>query len=145
MVEDFYRKSKSYIKKAIGALKPKIDISRIYDDKDVLENDPDLVKDIINKYFKNILRQRTFNITKSPSWEDTYAVVQSINKEIYNEVTAPLSSQELDETIKGLPSNKAPGLSGISYELVKLFGRSAKKQLLEIFNSILTTCRIPLS
>ena len=95
MVENFYKKPKRYIKKALGILKPKIDISKLYNNNGSLENDPDMIKDIINKYFKNILRQRTFNIANSPLWQESYSTIQNIDKNIYNSVTALINSQNM--------------------------------------------------
>jgi hypothetical protein len=51
IVEDFYNKPKNYINRALGTIKPKLDLSRVYNINGELEEDPDLVKDAIANYF----------------------------------------------------------------------------------------------
>jgi hypothetical protein len=141
-VTNFYRKPKDYIKKALNLLKPKIDLKKLYDGEGNLEDDPDLIKDIINKHFQKILCQRSFDLHKFSNWQETYSIQNHVNQDIYNHTISPFTLQDLEETIRGLPKNKAPGLSEVTYDLVKLFGKSTKESLIAIFNSILSSCSI---
>ena len=142
-VTNFYKKPKDYIKKALNTLKPKIDLRKVYDLDDNLENDPDLVKDIIAKYFQNILRPRSFNLSRFLEWKDIYSPVEDIDNKVYESVISPLLFQEIDETIRNLLKNKAPGLSGVTYDIIKLLGKRAKEHLTDVFNFIMVSSAIP--
>jgi hypothetical protein len=74
MVENFYNRPKGYIKKVLGSIKPKLDLYKIYNNQEQIENDPDLIQDIINKYFKNILRDRSFDLDQFPNWHEEYSI-----------------------------------------------------------------------
>lgn len=143
-VEDFYNKPKNYINRALGAIKPKLDLSRVYNTNGELEEDPDLIKDAIAEYFQNILQQRPFNLTDYPDWQEAYRPL-NINQEIYKETLSTIDHQILLEAIKNLPKNKAPGKSEISYDIIKLLGKGAIEPLCSIFNSIIQTTTIPKS
>jgi hypothetical protein len=141
-VENFYSKPKSYIKKALGSLKPRIDLSKILDENNQLEEDPNAIQDTINKYFKNIMRERNFDLENFPNWQDEY-LPKPIDQTIYNQVLSPFDNNTIDEAIHTLPKKKSPGKSEISYDIIKLLKGKITTHLTSIFNQILTSSSIP--
>jgi hypothetical protein len=143
MVEEFYSRPKNYIKKALGTLKPSLNLSKIYNSDDELEDDPDLVKEIINKYFKNILATKSFKLEEFPEWEKIYSANQTINPDIYNTILEEISQETLIKAIIDLPKNKASGESEISYDMIKIMGKGTHEVIRSIFNKILSTNLLP--
>ncbi|KAJ2114997.1 hypothetical protein IW146_002647 [Coemansia sp. RSA 922] len=57
----------------------------------------------------------------------------------------PITTDELDEWIDRTPKKKAPGPSGVSFELLRMTGDKFRVHLLATFNKALETAEIPAS
>ena len=60
-----------------------------------------------------------------------------------DEIFLPFTIKELEEAIKTIKLGKAPGLDGVSAEMITHFGPNTKKWLLALYNNCATSFRIP--
>src|SRR3954452_17273643 len=98
-----------------------------------LETDPVRVKELTNDHFKTIagippLTPPTID-KMSDRWQLAYLPSDEINPTIYKDLLAPPTDEEWKEAIKNLPNNKAAGLSGIPYDLIKQLPEEASLYL----------------
>jgi hypothetical protein len=77
-------------------------------------------------------------------WRPYYDKNNTNYIEEINLIRQEIDINELDAIIKDLPNDKIPGPSGIVYEDLKLMGPKYRKQLLKLFNNILTNDTMPL-
>src|SRR5271170_8089142 len=66
----FWQRPKDFIKKALGNLKPFLNLSILKNPNGILTDDLDSIKTIVTNYFKKILEVRQFTITSD--WQETY-------------------------------------------------------------------------
>lgn len=84
------------------------------------------------------------NIKDIPEeWIDEYNPKDNISPAIYEGVMVPITIEEIIDTAKMLPRNKATGPTGITYEDIKLTIEPLKVILQEMFNDILETGKLP--
>jgi hypothetical protein len=76
-------------------------------------------------------------------WRAFYSRDNTIIAEELLDMGKSITIEELDETIKNLPNEKAPGPSKIVYEDFKMSGPKYRKELLQLFNTILSKGRMP--
>ena len=60
-----------------------------------------------------------------------------------DELFHPFTIKELDEALKTIKSGKAPGLDGISAEMILHFGPNTRKWLLALYNTCMMSLKIP--
>ena len=112
-------------------------------DKSKLISDPQDILHKIEEHYKYILRPRNINTTLLEKWEKHYTPLSHIKEDWYNNLLKPITHQEISDIISKLPNQKAPGPSGISYDLIKPSSEELIPLLLPIFNEILLTQNIP--
>src|SRR4051812_44468669 len=98
-----------------------------------LETDPVKVKELANDHFKTIAgippsTPPTID-EMSDRWQLAYLPSDEINPTIYKDLLAPPTDEEWKEAIKNLSNNKAAGLSGIPYDLIKQLPEEASLYL----------------
>src|SRR3954454_19430094 len=108
-----------------------------------LETDPVKVKELANDHFKTIAgippsTPSTID-EMSDRWQLAYLPSDEIDPTIYKDLLAPPTEEEWKEAIGNLPNNKAAGLSGIPYDLIKQLPDEAslylKRLITKCFNS----------
>jgi hypothetical protein len=62
---------------------------------------------------------------------------------IYNSVTTPILIQEVEETVMNFSNDKAPGPSKIPYEVFKHMTSKSLTTMVNIFNEVLITGKVP--
>ena len=112
-------------------------------DKSELISDPKDILSKIEQHYKYILRPRIIDHTLLEKWKNDYLPLTHINNNWYNDLLKPINQEEILNTISNLPNHKAPGPSGISYDLIKGIANEITPFLTSIFNEILTTQQIP--
>jgi len=136
----FWSKPKSALRRALGDLKPSLDLS-ILSDNDQLIEDPDQLSDIIINHFKEILKEKPFVINSE--WTEHYLPL-SHPSEIFNSATMNITIEETKEALNDLPRQKAPGLSCIPYEAWSNLGKCALSHIINLFNQTLNSSQAPL-
>jgi ribonuclease HI len=108
-------------------------------------NEPEEVKADIHKHFNNLrTANKTARTEVTVDWENEYTPIPEINSEWYSTLMTEVTRIELHETIKHLPKGKAPGPSGISYELFQQILDTHTMDYLQILiNQIVTHQHTP--
>jgi hypothetical protein len=112
-----------------------------------LVTDPIRIKEVANDHFRTIAGSppatRITLDDMSEYWRDIYTPGAHINTDIYLDLLAPSSVEEWNATITALPTGKASGPSGISYEMLKHLNDFSSKYLRELVSECFTTGLIP--
>ena len=53
------------------------------------------------------------------------------------------TEEELERIIQSLPSNKSPGIDGVTYDIIKILGPTSREFLLRLYNTCLNTGKVP--
>jgi hypothetical protein len=141
-LERFWKRPKTFIKMALGDLKPSINLSIVRNSNGELIDDIKSISDEIHNHFSNLLKSTKFNLEKNGEWNSWYAPIENF-KEKTNHCGKPIVLEELDHILKSLPTGKIPGESGHTYEIYSKLGLPSRKILLSLFNNILETTTIP--
>jgi hypothetical protein len=76
-------------------------------------------------------------------WKTEYLPKSTINPSWYNSLLTKITENEITNTINDLPSDKAPGPSGITYNFVKKTQKEITPLLVQLFNQILESGNTP--
>lgn len=131
------------IKKVLDKTRKKIDMSSLIikeGNKFTIEKDNEQIKERVYKHYKEWTRKREIDldlIEYEESWRNLYIPIETIDPSIYDDVISLITIEELEEVLKSVKSNKAPGLSGIPYDFWKHSKELTKNLLLEIINESL--------
>ena len=145
---DNYHDNKSaFISSALGKEKRIITLDRIMvdvDGNDTLITDPDDIKREVNKHFQTIAGLPPHNLPPlNERWTAQYAPRSDINSSIYDTLMSPPSKEEWQSVLTSFPNDKAPGPSGITYEMLKKFGSDAADFFHEFICFCLQTSTMP--
>jgi exonuclease III len=103
-----------------------------------LVTNPELVKEQIDIHFQKQFSKRKHKFEGlTEEWEDEYSPKRWIQRDWYEEVMAEVTEEEWRESLSAAKANTAPGISGISYTLIRRVGPTATKALLFLVNTIL--------
>ncbi|CAG8623249.1 9440_t:CDS:1, partial [Diversispora eburnea] len=81
--------------------------------------------------------------TETPSeWKKEYKPKQEIQNTIFQTVIQEISIEELENILKESAKNKAPGPTGITYEIWKKMGLLGKGILRKLLNEMITSTSI---
>lgn len=108
----------------------------------ITTRDPEVIKDEVAKEFKHRLRNRE----PHPGWEEYVSTTNKVVQELVNlksDTGPPFSMDELCEAIKHTKEGTAPGNDYISSTLMKRAGTGVLSVLLEIFNLVKDSLKIP--
>jgi hypothetical protein len=113
----------------------------------ILIVDPDNVKTATNLHFKTIAGSAPSIIhtldSMNHKWCTVYMSISSINDSIYSQLLSDITDEEWTSAIKSLPSNKAAGISQITYEMLKHLPNSSSNYLRELINECFKSSSIP--
>ncbi|CAG8729827.1 13970_t:CDS:2, partial [Rhizophagus irregularis] len=105
----------------------------------------DIINEKVNSHFQNIGSSDTSPNVYNPliemphPWRSVYSPKTIDDPDAIKKLIDPITVDELQLMIKTLPNHKAPGPSGISYELIKKLPSSFLKELVDFYNHILST------
>jgi hypothetical protein len=117
-------------------------------DQLIFTNDQQIVEKVTINHYQNIGLKDTspnnyYNQTSlSPFWMNIYKT-KNVNNQFINEIIQPFSTEEISSTLRSLPNNKAPGLTGITYEMWKHLPASHYDIITTLFNKIYTNNTLP--
>jgi hypothetical protein len=100
-----------------------------------------------NYYQNQIFKDRNPNSPTfeelSDEWKNYYSPSTEIQDTWYEKIREEITISELETTIKNSPRNKAPGDSGITFEIIRKLGPTTLHLILNIYNQILETTKVP--
>jgi ribonuclease HI len=104
--------------------------------------------EIIKQEVKTHLFNWTANPREEPiylpsKWQNQYTPRKDIRPEIYHPLLIPITIQEVEEVISNFNNGKAPGPSQIPYEIYKHMTSMGMEEIIEIFNMVLDTGKVP--
>lgn len=109
-----------------------------------ISTDPAETKKQVENYYTQAFGKRKSNFQRlSKEWKKEYRPKDYINSSWFDNLLKQPSNQELDEVLKELPNNKAPGPSGISYEMIKNLKGKGRTTLRKIFSICMIKGKIP--
>src|ERR1051325_2639434 len=94
----------------------------------------------VNAHFQNIAGsppsiQMTLDMMND-RWRRAYSPMSSVQSSIYSGLMSPIADEEWKSVLSSLPTSKAPGPSGISYEMIKHLPSSALAYLRDIIDFV---------
>ena len=91
----------------------KTPITKFCDDKENIMTGTTEIHNIMRSYFENLHSNKTENTEDFDKFLETYDPPK-LNKENIHNLNRLISSNEIEEVIKSLPSKKSPGPDGFS-------------------------------
>ena len=144
------------IRSLTGNFGTKVNIDRIMMTKETIDSKgnncqfkyittkPHEVKSQVEEYYTKAFGKRRSNFeSMSKSWRDQYKPREYIEENWFDGVIKKIDETEIEEIIRSLPNNKAPGPSEITYEMLKKLGNKGLKTLVDMFNACLMLGSIP--
>ena len=105
----------------------------------VLFTEEKKVKNKVRNHFINQFHKRRSDISKNISRQaEAYKLIAELDENIYENLDKQISLQEQQEVLKDVKTKLAPGLSGISYPLI----RKARSLVQRIFLVLANKCII---
>ena len=108
----------------------------IKDKEEKLLFEPGEIVERWREYFEDLLNSERA-ICDGGEWDREYQLIED-SEEDWN-----ITEQELRTAIKAMKNGKATGEDGIPVELIKSAGRAAETRLLDLFNTVFSTERVP--
>ncbi|CAB4424719.1 unnamed protein product [Rhizophagus irregularis] len=108
----------------------------IYLEEDI-EKDQEKIKEITLEHYSKWTAKRDINLDEiefNYEWREIYKPLETISTGVYKKLMEKIEMEELETVIKNLKSNKAPGMSGISYDFWKKSKNLTRQILLAIIN-----------
>jgi len=118
--------------------KIKVDrVMKVYKEEKVLLTEDNEVLSEVRSHFIKQFRKRNINQDHIPKrWIEAYSPIEKINKEIYANLGDKLTEKEWKDALSKAKNKSAPGISGISYPLIK----KARKIAQKIFRLLADQC-----
>lgn len=105
---------------------------------------PTEIAEAFAEYYKNLYSDSESNVIETKTQEFFKKLhLPALMAEEASEMIKPISSQEIDDTIKTLKSNKSPGTDGSPGEFYKCFAEEITPVLCKVFNYALSTGNPP--
>ena len=110
-----------------------------------LVTEAELVKEATVEHYKKQFRRRNTKLEEmSESWKEIYKPRSYIKEEWYKDIGKRIEEEEWNEIIRELKTGTAPGISGISYTLIKQAGKKTQEVFRAYANLCLETGEIPM-
>src|ERR1044072_1029358 len=139
---DFKDNQTRMINSILQRTQDKIVIDRLEVDNDLI-TDPASIRTHTADHFQNIVGQPKSDGSIPDDWIHEYSPLDSVDDAIYATLYDLPSFTEWIEIVRLAPANKAPGPSGISYDLIKHLGPIALDVLYQITCSCFRLQAIP--
>ena len=147
--QDFQDNQRKMINSLTNTQKKSIKIDRIMvttEQEKFIETRPQEISKQVEDYYIKAFGRRKANFNRlDKGWKEQYEPRDYIEQEWYKDLAKKPSIQELNDTIKDLPPNKAAGPSQITYEMLKNLSKKTKERLNEIFWCCIDSSLIPKS
>lgn len=133
--------SSSYFYQQCKQKRNKIYISHLKDSQGTIQTDPNINMQTTNTFWKDIYTPAPINS------EATNILLNSIRNtlepRLANEHNTTITEEETNTIINRLPSNKSPGIDGITYELYKTYSDIFAPLLTKLFHTIFEAETLP--
>ncbi|MBZ3884038.1 LINE-1 retrotransposable element ORF2 protein [Sciurus carolinensis] len=110
-------------------------ITKIQNEQGNITTDMNEIQNIIRSYFENLYSNKIENLEDINRFLETYELPK-VNQEDIHNLNRSISSNEIEEVIKSLPTKKSPGPDGFSAKFYKTFKEELIPILLTVFHEI---------
>ena len=113
-------------------------------DKELI-SDPKEVLESTAKHFRKQFKKRNFRGEEiSEEWKKTYEPIPRIQEKLYKNLNSKITKDEWESMLSKLKANTAPGISGISYTLIKQAGADSQEAFRNFASRCIESGEIPL-
>ena len=113
----------------------KTPMNRIRNAKGEATTDTAEIQSILRDYYKQLYANKMENLEEMDTFLERYNL-QRLNQEETENMTRPITSNEIETVIKNLPTNKSPGPDGFTGEFYQTFREELTPILLKLFQNI---------
>jgi hypothetical protein len=117
-------------------------INKIRTKKDDITTETAEITKMIRSYYKSLYSTKLENLGEMDDFLDRYQLPK-LNQDQTNHLNSPLTSKEIEEVIRSLPTKKCPGPDGFSAEFYQSFKEDLIPILLKPFHKIETEGTLP--
>ena len=107
-------------------------INKIRNEKGEITTDTAEIQRIIRDYYKQLYANKMNNHEEMDKFLERYNFPR-LNQEELENINRPFTSNEIETTIKNLPTNKSPGPDGFTGEFYQTFREELTLILLKLF------------
>ncbi|KAF9145304.1 hypothetical protein BGX20_006948, partial [Mortierella sp. AD010] len=133
--------------KVLGRSRGRVILDRIQEDQNgftINIDEPVKLKETADRWFTRWHGPRPAKpIEPESRWEQQYKPQEWIQEEWYNGLMDPPSQEEFDFVIKNSPKFKAPGISGITNDMIKNHGPIGRYILFQIVGATIVQKNVP--
>ncbi len=127
-----------------GSGKVVLDRIQVEEDGDTFnEMDPTKVKAKVVEWFRQWYRPRPAKPLEEARWREQYAPCKDVDEEWYAGLMEAPTREEFDEAVKTAPKMKAPGLSGITNDILQHLGEVGKFILYQMVGAAIVQGEFP--
>ncbi|PKY29457.1 hypothetical protein RhiirB3_483703 [Rhizophagus irregularis] len=148
IIEINIRKREIYLEEDIGKMlnrilekkREKIDMSGLIKRENgriTIEKDKEKIKEMVLDHYSKWTAKHNIDLDEiefNHEWREIYKPMETIDNTIYKKLMDKIEMEELENVLNNLKTNKAPGMSGISYDFWKKSKNLTRQILLAIIN-----------
>ena len=112
----------------------KTQINRIRNEKGEVTADTAEIQRIMRDYYKQLYASKMDNLEEMDKFLETHNLPR-LNLEVIENINRPITSTEIENVIKNLPTNKSPGPDGFTGEFYQTFREKLTPNLLKLFQN----------
>ena len=113
-------------------------------EKILLTEDKEVLNEVRLYFIKQFWKRNIQENSLPNRWVDAYSLVKKVKREIYNNLDDNITEDEWSTALSNAKNKSAPGVSSISYPLIKKAGKIAQKTFLILANRCLAEGDIPI-
>src|SRR5437868_1716756 len=126
----------------------KIKVDRVMkgvgDKKILLTEEKEVLNEVRLHFVKQFRKRNTKQNSLSERWIEAYSPLERLNSDIYNNMYDKISEEEWRNALSKTKNKSAPGMSGISYPLIKKAGKVAQRVFIILADRCIAEGDIPL-
>jgi ribonuclease HI len=110
----------------------------------LLTEDKEVLNEVRSHFMRQFRRRDVQENNLSSRWSEAYSPIEKIEREIYSNLFDNITENEWSIALSNAKNKSAPGVSSISYPLIKKAGKIAQKIFLVLANRCLAEGDIPI-